>query len=118
HDNQKLSWEIINQEYNLSFQESECNYFSVDIIRKNAIGNDEDYQNNGLYFLGVDSATTGNDYAVCVVLKYEKNGNYSLVSYYRKRNQSSEYHLYQIGEIINKYKPVIVGVVSNYLIPA
>ncbi|MFM7371712.1 MAG: hypothetical protein ACKO2Z_28785, partial [Sphaerospermopsis kisseleviana] len=29
HDNQKLSWEIINQEYNLSFQESECNYFSV-----------------------------------------------------------------------------------------
>jgi phage terminase large subunit-like protein len=109
HEKQKLSWEIINQEYNLSFQESECNYFTADIVRKNAIGNDEEYQNNGLYFLGVDSSTTGEDYAVCVVLKYE-DGIYSLVNYYRKRYQSSEYHLYQIGKIIDAYNPVMVGV--------
>ena len=109
HEKQKLSWQTINQEYNLSFQESESNYFSVDTIRNCATGNNENYQENCFYFLGVDSATTGKDYAVCVVLKYE-NEIFSLVNLYRKREQSSEYHLYHIGEVINNYQPTLTGV--------
>ena len=112
HEKQKLSWQTINQEYNLSFQESETNYFSIEYIRNCAIGNSENYQDNGFYFMGVDSATVGKDYAVCVVLKYE-NDMFSLVDLYRKREQSSEYHLYHIGELINKYNPVMVGVETN-----
>ena len=109
HEKQKLSWQTINQEYNLSFQESESNYFSVDTIRNCATGNNENYQENCFYFLGLDSATTGKDYAVCVVLKYE-NDIFSLVNLYRKREQSSEYHLYHIGEVINNYQPTLTGV--------
>ena len=109
HEKQKMSWVTINQEYNLSFQESETNYFSADIIRECAIGNNENYQDNAFYFLGIDSATTGKDYAVCVVLKYSENV-FSLVHLYRKREQSSEYHLYHIGKIINDYKPILIGV--------
>ena len=109
HSKQKLSWCTINQEYNLSFQDSESNYFSADLIRNCAIGKNENYQDDCFYFLGIDSATTGKDYAVCVVLKYENN-IFSLVHLYRKREQSSEYHLYHIGEIINKYQPTLSGI--------
>lgn len=109
HEKQKMSWVTINQEYNLSFQDSETNYFSADIIRECAIGNNENYQDNAFYFLGIDSATTGKDYAVCVVLKYSENV-FSLADLYRKREQSSEYHLYHIGKIINDYKPILIGV--------
>jgi len=105
----KLSLATINQEYNLSFQDSDINYFSADIIRKCAIGHLENYNKDYFYFMGIDSATTGNDYAVCVILKYD-NTCFSLVNCYRKREQSSEYHLYQMGELINEYRPTMVGV--------
>lgn len=109
HEKQKLSWTTIKQEYDLSFQESEANYFSADIIRNCAIGNDEEYLENEFYFVGVDTATTGNDYCVAVVLKVVNNC-FSLVNLYRKRHQTSEYHLYHIGNLIKEYSPVATGI--------
>jgi len=49
------------------------------------------------------------DTTVFVILKL-KNGKYSLVNIYRKRQQTSDYHIYQIGQLINKYNPQKVGV--------
>jgi phage terminase large subunit-like protein len=109
HDKQKLSWEIINQEYNLSFQESSCNYFSFADINKCAIGENEKYNDDYDFYLGIDSATTGKDYAVCVVLKRDKN-TYSLVHLYRKSQNSTEYHLFNINNLIVEYKPKIVAI--------
>lgn len=109
HDKQKLSWEIINQEYNLSFQETECNYFKFSDIDNCAIGNYEDYSNKFNYYLGIDAATTGRDYAVCVVLKKDNN-KFSLVHLYRKSQQSTEYHLYNINKLIESYKPSRVAI--------
>lgn len=33
-----------------------------------------------------------------------------MVNIYRKRQQTSEYHLYQIGELITKYNPKVIGI--------
>jgi hypothetical protein len=40
----------------------------------------------------------------------EKKGKYSLVHLYRKRQQTSEYHMYQIGELLKIFKPRITGI--------
>ena len=39
-----------------------------------------------------------------------KDGKYSLVHLYRKRQQTSDYHQYQISEIIERYKPTKVAI--------
>jgi len=109
HEKQKLSWATIEQEYNLNFQESEVNYFSADIIRKCAVGEPEQVSADAFYFIGIDTATVGQDYCVAAVLK-ANNYCYHLVDVYRKRGQSSEYHLFHIGELINKYSPVAIGI--------
>lgn len=110
HEKQKLSWTTINQEYNLNFTESESAVFSANIIRQCAIGNlENEVDRESEYYLGLDTSTTGEDYCVAIVLKFQ-NDRYSIVQIYRKRQQTSEYHLYQIGEMITKYKPKSVAI--------
>ena len=110
HEKQKLSWDIIQREYNLSFKDSAIGVFSSDLIRKNAIGStEENIDKNAEYYCGLDTSTTGADYTVFSILKFKK-GKLSLVHLYRKRQQTSEYHLYQIGELISTFKPRKVGV--------
>ena len=103
-------WETVQREYNLRFVDSAVAVFSTDLIRNNAFGVNEGSKDNYAdYYLGLDTATTGNDYCCLPVLKY-KDGKYSMVDIYRKRQQTSEYHLYHIGEYIKKYKPKKVGI--------
>ena len=110
HEKQKLSWTTIEQEYNLNFAQSETSIFSADIIKNCAIGSFENnYDKDAEYYIGLDTSTVGEDYSVATVLKLKDN-KYSLVNLYRKRQQTSEYHLYQISELISKYKPKCVGV--------
>ncbi|MDF5718490.1 MAG: terminase family protein, partial [Rhizonema sp. NSF051] len=100
HEKQKLSWQTINQEYNLSFQESETNYFNADIIRGIDTGYLAEPEEDCYYFAGIDTATTGLDYCVCVILKLaEYSDIFELVQLYRKRQQSSEYHLSQNSDL-------------------
>lgn len=109
HEKQKLSWQTINQEYNLSFQESDTNVFTSDLVRKCAVGNSETYLEDKYYFIGVDASGTGEDYSVATVIKFE-NETFSKVNFYRKRQQSTEYHLYHISKLIEEYNPIMVGV--------
>jgi len=102
--------ETVQREYNLRFVDSAVAVFNSELVRKNAIGFyessvDEDAQ----YFCGLDTSTYGNDYTAFVVLKY-KNDKYSVVALYRKRQQTSDYHMYQISELINLYQPDKVGI--------
>lgn len=102
--------ETVQREYNLRFVDSAVAVFSSDLIRKNAVGIAEEIiDRDAEYYCGLDTATVGNDYCVFSILKY-KNNRLSLVNLYRKRQQTSEYHLYQIGELIRKYQPKKVGV--------
>lgn len=102
--------ETVQREYNLRFIDSTVSIFNPDLIRKNAIGSYESIRDDeAIYYCGLDTSTFGNDYTVFIVLKY-KNGKYSIVYIYRKRQQTSEYHIYQINEIIDIYKPEKVAI--------
>lgn len=99
--------ETISREYDLKFIDSSVSVFSSDIVRANAVGSFENWRDEDAdYYFGLDTSTTGSDYCVAVILKY-KDEKYSLVALYRKRQQTSDYHIYNISELINKYKPVI-----------
>ena len=102
--------ETILREYDLRFIDSAVAVFTSDLIRKNAIGEYEDARDEDAdYYAGLDTATTGNDYCTLPILKY-KNECYTLVHLYRKRHQTSEYHLYQISEILKRYRPKRIGI--------
>jgi hypothetical protein len=102
--------ETVLREYDLRFLDSAVAVFTSDSVRQNSVGAYEDEPDkNARYYAGLDTATTGTDYCVLTILK-EVNGAYSLVSLYRKRYQTSEYHLYQIGEILKLFKPRITGI--------
>lgn len=109
HEKQKLDWETIKQEYDLNFEESAENVFSAELVRMNATGKNADYDEEGIYYCGLDCSTFGADYTVFTVLKFTKR-KYSLVHLYRKRQETSDYHQYQISQIIERYKPVKVGI--------
>lgn len=108
----QLSETAIQQEYNLSFNESEVIVFSNEIVRLNAIGNYEKPVIGKRFYIGIDTSTVGDDYTVCMVLS-EENGKYNVAHLYRKRKMSMDYNLDQIGEILQKYKPVKVGIETN-----
>jgi phage terminase large subunit-like protein len=102
--------ETIAREYDLRFIDSAVAIFDSGLIRINAIGEYETIPDlDADYYAGLDTATTGNDYCTMPILKH-KNGKFSLVHLYRKRQQTSEYHLYQIGEILKNFKPRVTGI--------
>jgi phage terminase large subunit-like protein len=104
--------DVIQQEYNLSFVDSESLVFNSEIIRQNTIGEWKDYQEQGIYYFGIDTSLLGNDYTVCTVLQ-EIDDRYHLVKMYRQRKKTHEYNIYQIGELIQKYNPIRVGIEVN-----
>lgn len=110
-DSTGLSETIIQQEYNLSFTESEQLVFNASLVKMNARLEDyeTEYDPTCLYYIGVDTANLGDDYTVATVLKYDRQ-SYSLVSQYRKRRSSSEYDIYQVGELIEKFRPEQIGI--------
>lgn len=107
------SWEVIKREYDLCFIDSDVGVFSAELVRNCAIGDwDKDYDSDGEYYIGLDTSNLGDDYTVATVLK--KSGEtYSLCDMYRKKKMSSEYDIFQISELIQKYKPQCVGVETN-----
>ncbi len=102
--------EVALREYDLRFIDSAVSVFTSEIVRANATGIYENTKEKGArYYLGIDTSTLGSDYFAAPVLKEVKD-KYSLVHLYRKRQQTNEYHLYQIGEIIRKYDVDAVGI--------
>ncbi|NJM22786.1 MAG: Terminase-like family protein [Richelia sp. SM1_7_0] len=103
-------WETVLREYDLRFVDSAVAIFNSELIRKNATGNYENIRDNDAdYYAGLDTSTTGNDYTSLTILKC-KNGKYSKVYTYRKRQQTSDYHIYQIIEILKIFKPEKTGI--------
>ena len=103
-------WETVLREYDLRFVDSAVAVFTSDLVRANAVGEYEETRDkDAVYYAGLDTATTGNDFCTLPIVKY-KNGRYSLVHLYRKRHQTSEYHLYQISEILKRYRPRKIGI--------
>ena len=102
-------FETVSREYDLTFvNSSESVFNAIDV--KNCL-QDIDKSKRYLYYFGIDTATTGNDFTVCQVLGYDYfSDSFNVVETYRKNKESFEYHLYQISELMSFYKPENVGV--------
>ena len=102
--------ETVLREYDLRFVDSAVSIFSADLVKMNAIGAFEDFKDERAnYYIGIDTATTGQDYCVAIVIK-EVFDIYSVIAIYRKRQQTSEYNLYQIAQLIDLYQPQVIGI--------
>ena len=107
-NSQKLTDDIINQEYNLSFLDGVKSYFSYQSIKNVCILNRQNTV-DGDYYFGIDASNFGGDFSVCSIFKHDENG-FKMVDYYRKNNQSSEYHLAKINDLISEYNPKCVAI--------
>jgi hypothetical protein len=106
----------VRQEYDLSFTDSEEGVFSPILVRSAAILESLEKAAVGTcsYFMGIDSASGGDDYTVGMVIKWDREKQeYSMVDMYRKRKQSTEFDIFQLAEMVNKYKPLAVGIETN-----
>ena len=104
--------ETVLREYDLKFVDSAVSVFNIELIRENSIGAYEDFKEPYIeYYCGLDTSTMGSDYTVFSVIKYNAHNNlYSLVHLYRKRQETSASHIYQISKLIDFYQPVRVGI--------
>lgn len=112
----QLSQSAVEQEYNLSFEESEVNVFPPDLVRACSIGafrSSNLYRNSwsesSTYYLGLDTSTTGDDYTVAIVLECTRQSA-NLVAMYRERKHSLDYNLTHIKKLIADYQPYKVGI--------
>ena len=108
----ELPDDMVQQEYNLSFTDSESIVFEPSLVKQNATGEYKECDEGGIYYFGVDTSLLGNDYTVCVILQ-EIDEIFHLVKMYRERKKTHEYNIYQIGELIEKYQPITVGIEVN-----
>lgn len=105
----KLTDDILQQEYNLGFDESEKSVFPYHLIEQGAIGDFEEYDESCRYFCGLDCAGIGDDYTVFQVFSF-KNGVYNLAAMYRERKASAERNIHYISELIKAYNPSAIGI--------
>ena len=104
--------ETVLREYDLKFVDSAVSVFNIELIRENATGAYEDFKEPYEdYYCGLDTSTMGSDYTVFSVIKHDrKNDVYSLVYLYRRRQETSASHIYQISKLIELYDPVCIGI--------
>ena len=104
--------ETVLREYDLKFVDSAVSVFNIELIRENATGAYEDFKEPYEdYYCGLDTSTMGSDYTVFSVIKHDrKNDVYSLIHLYRRRQETSASHIYQISKLIELYDPVCIGI--------
>jgi hypothetical protein len=106
----------VRQEYDLSFTDSEEGVFSPILVRSATVleALEKEPAEACSYFMGIDSASSGDDYTVGIVIKWDREKQeYSVVDMYRKRKQSTESDIFHLAEMIEKYQPLAIGVETN-----
>ena len=111
----QLPIEQVYQERDLSFENNLDNVFTYAMVNDACCIPEftREYNPESLYFLGIDTASTGNDYFVCTVIEQEDEGQYRLTDWYRARSGSTNTHLFEVGKLIKKYKPHRVAIEVN-----
>jgi hypothetical protein len=109
----KMPLSAVKQEYDLSFTDSAQMVFSSILVRgcctlseltkKRLLDFD--------YYLSIDTAYSGDDYVVATVFKHDYHNNkYEMIELYRKRHETTDYHILKMSELIDKYQPLITGI--------
>ena len=109
----QTDWETILREYDLRFVDSTVSVFSADLVGLNAVGAYENKRDESAsYFIGIDPNFGGDDFCTAPVLKW--NGEiFSIIDAYRKRREASDYNLFYLRNLIEKWQPERVGVEVN-----
>jgi len=109
----QTDWETILREYDLRFIDSAVSVFSADLVSLNAVGTyEQDRNNSASYFIGIDPNFGGNDFCCAPVLRWDGQV-FRIVDCYRKRKESSDYNIFYLRELIEKWQPERVGVKVN-----
>ena len=105
----QTSIEVINREYNLTFEEiEEHGIFNSKIIQLSAIEYPTELPIEGIeYYLGIDTATVGDDYFVASLYSWD-NATFKQSLLYRDRKKSIEFYLFKCSELIESFKPKCV----------
>ncbi|NEP16868.1 MAG: hypothetical protein F6J97_08170 [Leptolyngbya sp. SIO4C1] len=106
-----------NQEYDLDFSTSDTeSVFSFELISRAAAGDWEQPDDEAIYFAGIDSATSGADFSVCIVIKKifsDECDRFAVVKLYRRQKGTTEQHLSNIAELLADYQPVTCSIEKN-----
>ena len=107
-----LTEEIVNQEYNLSFTNSQESIFKADLIYSAIDDCSKDLDVYEEMICGLDCSSCGKDFTVLTILGISE-GKFYLIDYYRAHEKTSDYHLFQINEFLIKYQPTKIYIESN-----
>lgn len=112
-EKKRLSPAKVEQEYNLGFTDDEVSVFSAAIIQGCAVGNYETTRDDSSeYYIGIDVSFGGDDYTVAIVLKRSID-KIEVVALYRKRRETSDYHIFHLSQLIKKWEPRAIGIEIN-----
>jgi len=109
----KMPLSDVKQEYDLSFTDSAQMVFSSILIRGCCTLTELSKKRlpEFDYYLAIDTATVGDDYVVATVFKHDHQQNcYEMTELYRKRHETTDYHVLKMSELIDKYNPLITGI--------
>lgn len=110
----KLSSAAVSQEYDLNFEVAEQSVFAAGLVQR-AITRQPMSQKPSfeeIYYAGLDTSGDGNDYTVLCILR-QRGDELEVVHWYRKRRETSDYHLFQIRSILDRWEPIKSGVEKN-----
>ena len=108
-----ISEETFAQEYDLDFSTSESEtVFNFALVDSATGGEWAKPEPGAVYYLGVDSATSGADFSVCVVI-HKVDDAYQVVHLYRKQKGTTEQHLSAIARLIRLYDPIGCTIEKN-----
>lgn len=109
----KMPLSAVKQEYDLSFTDSAEMVFTTALVKSCCVLPSlskvclPDFD----YYLSIDTATVGDDYVVVTVFQYNHfDDNYIMTELYRKRHETTDYHILKVAELIDKYSPLITGI--------
>ena len=108
---QKLTEAQLQREYNLNFEEAINTLYPAELVNRAGRGM---YQNpmGRKYIMGIDPAFGGEDY-FCLTVWDVTPMPYQLVKMYRENNKSKDYNIQSAADIINRYRPIVVGCEVN-----
>lgn len=116
--------EVANREYNLRFENSDITIFPFSDVAQCMVGSYElEADLNEVYYMGIDTASIGNDYTVAYVIKEFKIPNpaadpetgqtlnaYKVVDEYRRNRQIHKVDMMAIASLVRKWRPRAIGV--------
>lgn len=109
----QISEAAVQQEYNLSFAQGEQIVFDPKLVRECAIAEWQEVDPKGVYIAGLDTSLMGSDYTVLTILKCLPDKKYELVAWYRARQKTHQLHIFEIGQLIQKFNIETVAIEVN-----